>query len=235
MPDSESPPTLKMLAIRYAIDEVVSILGMAVALLWAAGRWDWWPAWAAIFFMLVWMTAQGVILLRTNPGLIVERLRPPKEAKAWDKVIVSACRLLQLARYILAGLDARYGWTAGLPLGAQAAALAVCCLGYGLFTWAMASNTYFSQVVRIQADRGHAVAMGGPYRYVRHPSYAGMILFELAMPTMLGSWPSLAVSAVCALLLVLRTALEDRTLHRELPGYADYAGRVRYRLAPGIW
>jgi protein-S-isoprenylcysteine O-methyltransferase Ste14 len=233
--DTQPPPTLKTLAIRYAIDEVVSILGMAVALFWAAGRWDWWPAWAAVAFMLVWMTAQGVILLRFNPDLIAERLRPPKEAKAWDKVIVSACRLLQLARYILAGLDARYGWTASFPAAAQVTALAVCCVGYGLFTWAMASNRFFSQVVRIQANRGHVVAMGGPYRFVRHPSYLGMILFELAMPTMLGSWPSMAVSAVCAALFVLRTALEDRTLQTELPGYAEYSREVRCRLLPGIW
>ena len=138
-------------------------------------------------------------------------------------------------RYILAGLDQRYGWTGGFPLVAQMAALAVCVLSYALLAWAMASNTFFSQIVRIQSDRGHAVATNGPYRYVRHPAYVGMILFELAMSTLLASWWAIIAGGLCAILLILRTALEDRTLQVELTGYVDYARRVRYRLLPGIW
>jgi len=111
----------------------------------------------------------------------------------------------------------------------------VCTLGYALLTWAMVSNSFFSQIVRIQTDRGHAVVTRGPYRFVRHPAYVGMILFELGMASLLASWPALLVSGVCALLLILRTALEDRTLQTELPGYLDYARQVRYRLVPGIW
>jgi len=104
-----------------------------------------------------------------------------------------------------------------------------------LVVWATASNTFFSQVVRIQTERGHTVATGGPYRYLRHPGYFGAILYELAAPILLGSWPALLISSVSAALLVLRTALEDRTLQAELPGYTEYARRVRYRLLPGIW
>ena len=94
---------------------------------------------------------------------------------------------------------------------------------------------FFSRIMRIQTERGHAVATGGPYRYVRHPAYAGAILYELAVPFLLASWPALVASGLSALLLVLRTALEDRTLQAELTGYADYARQVRYRLLPGIW
>jgi protein-S-isoprenylcysteine O-methyltransferase Ste14 len=143
--------------------------------------------------------------------------------------------LLQLARYIFAGLDFRYGWTGGFPAGVQIAALAVSLLGYAIIPWAMANNRFFSQIVRIQSDRGHSVSTGGPYRLVRHPSYVGMILFELAMPVMLASWGSLLISLGNVILLVVRTALEDRTLSVELPGYAEYAVKTRYRLLPGVW
>jgi len=100
---------------------------------------------------------------------------------------------------------------------------------------ATASNTFFSQVVRIQTERGHTVATGSPYHHVRHPAYAGAILYEQAVPVLLASWPALIVSSLNALLLILRTALEDRTLQGELTGYQEYVREVRYRLIPGIW
>ncbi len=146
---------------------------------------------------------------------------------------MSLLGLIQLARYIIAGLDQRYGWTGGLPVAVQLAALTLCILGYALVVWATASNTFFSQIVRIQSERGHAVATGGPYHTVRHPAYAGAILYELAVPVLLASWPALIVSGLSVVLLILRTALEDRTLQAELIGYADYARQVRYRLAAG--
>jgi protein-S-isoprenylcysteine O-methyltransferase Ste14 len=101
--------------------------------------------------------------------------------------------------------------------------------------WAMACNPFFSQVVRIQSERGHTVATTGPYRYVRHPAYIGMILFEPGMSALLGSWWAIIVGVMYAILIIVRTALEDRTLQAELTGYADYARQVRYRLIPGIW
>ncbi len=122
-----------------------------------------------------------------------------------------------------------------LANGIQMAALAISFLGYSIIPWAVANNKFFSQIVRIQSDRGHSVAACGPYRFVRHPSYLGMIAFELAVPIMLASWWSLLVSVVNVCLITLRTALEDRTLQNELPGYAEYVQRVRYRLMPGVW
>jgi protein-S-isoprenylcysteine O-methyltransferase Ste14 len=223
------------LVILYILDQILGIVGMGVALFWSAGRIDWWPAWAAIAVWLACFTAMDIIILRFNPDLMAERLAPPKGAKTWDKAILSILRLTQLVRYILAGLDQRYGWTGGFPLAAQIAALTVCVLSYTLLTWAMASNTFFSQIVRIQSDRGHTVATVGPYRYVRHPAYVGMIMFELAMPTLLASWWAIIAGGLCAILLILRTALEDHTLLAELTGYTDYARQVRYRLLPGIW
>ena len=223
------------LVVLYILNQILSIVSMAVALFWSAGRIDWWPAWATIAVWLACFTMEDIAILRSNPDLLFERLSPPKGAKTWDKAITSILRIMELARYILAGLDQRYGWTGDFPLAAQIAALTVCVLGYALFVWAMASNTFFSQIVRIQSDRGHVVATVGPYRYIRHPGYAGMILFELAISTLLASWWAIITSGLCATLLILRTALEDRTLQTELTGYMNYAHQVHYRLLPGIW
>ncbi len=220
---------------RYAIREIMGILVMGVALFWPAGQLDWWPAWASLAVMLAWILATAIVILYTNPGLLAERLGPRRGAKPWDTVIMSTLGLAQLARYILAGLDRRYGWTGDFPFAAQIAALIVCIVGYALVVWATASNAFFSQIVRIQSERGHAVATGGPYHYVRHPAYFGAILYELAVPILLASWPAAIPSGLGAILLVLRTSLEDRTLQAELPGYADYARQVRNRLLPGVW
>lgn len=220
---------------RYIIRETIGIVMMGAALFWSAGRIDWWPAWAAIAVMFVWITATSIIIFHFNPGLLAERLGPRKGAKPWDTTIMSILGLMQLVRYILAGLDQRYGWTGGFPLASQIAALTICVLGYALVVWATAANAFFSQVVRIQSERGHAVATGGPYRYVRHPAYIGAILFELAVPVLLASAWALIPSGLNAILLILRTALEDHALQTELTGYTDYALQVRYRLIPGIW
>ena len=219
----------------YVADAVIGLIGGGVLLFWPAGRIDWWPGWGVIAVNAFMMAAMGWLIFRRFPDLAAERLRPPPGAKKWDVAINSAVRLSQGVCYVVAGLDARNGWTGGFPAGIQIAALVVSFLGYCAVPWAVAHNKFFSQVVRIQADRGHAVSTGGPYRLVRHPSYVGMILFNLAVPVMLASWGAIVIGLGIAALIVLRTALEDRTLRAELPGYADYARQVRYRLLPGIW
>jgi protein-S-isoprenylcysteine O-methyltransferase Ste14 len=220
---------------RYAFRETMGLVCMGVVLFWSAGKIDWWPAWAALAVMLAWIAGTAAVILRFNPSLLAERLGPRKGAKRWDVAIMSLLGLTQLARYILAGLDQRYGWTGGFPLAVQIVALILCLLGYALLVWATASNAFFSQIVRIQSERGHAVVTGGPYQYVRHPAYLGAILFELAVPFLLASWWALVAGCVSVILLVLRTALEDRTLQDELAGYVDYASHSPYRLVPGIW
>jgi len=220
---------------RYAIRESMGLVVMGVALFWSAGRIDWWPAWAALAVMAVWIMATAYVVIRVNPDLLAERLGPRKGAKPWDVAILGIVGLSQLARYIIAGLDERYGWSGDFPPAAQVAALTVCALGYALVVWATASNAFFSQIVRIQSECGHTVVTGGPYRYVRHPAYLGAILYELAVPVLLGSWWAFIASGLGVILLILRTALEDRVLQAELTGYGDYVHQVRYRLLPGIW
>jgi protein-S-isoprenylcysteine O-methyltransferase Ste14 len=214
----------------------MGVLFVALLLFIPAGRLDWAMGWALVGVYAVWVGANALILIPANPELLAERAARKKEGmKTWDMAILSIVGLATLVKYVVAGLDLRFGWTASMPLALQIAALVVTALGYALGTWAMATNAFFSTVVRIQEDRGHTIVTEGPYRYVRHPSYVGTIAFELATPIMLGSLWALIPGGLTALLFVIRTAIEDRTLHEELDGYREYASQVRYRLLPGLW
>ena len=221
--------------VRWLVRETMGVIMVGVVLFLAAGTTDWPMGWALVGVTLVWVCANAMILIPHSPQLIAERLGPRKGAKAWDTAIMSVVGIAALGRLIVAGLDMRYGWTAGITFPMQAVALVVAVLGYAFGVWAIAVNAYFSQIVRIQEERGHTVVTDGPYRFVRHPGYVGVVLFELAVPIMLGSLWALAVGGLIASLIVIRTALEDRTLQTELDGYPDYTRRVRYRLVPGVW
>jgi len=190
-------------------------------------------AWVYIGIVVVGSTIAALII---DPELIAERSQFKEGIKGWDIVLATLmARVIPLATLIVTGLDVRFGWSTQIPLALQIAALAIMVLGLLWANWAMVSNKFFSAVVRIQRDRGHTVVSSGPYRVVRHPGYAGGIIFNLATPLILNSlWAFIpAVLTVC--ITVVRTALEDRTLQDELDGYKDYAQRVRYRLLPGVW
>jgi len=221
--------------IRWLIREVFGVFSVALALFIPAGRLDWVMGWALVGIYAAWVTANALVLIPRCPELLAERAARRKDAKTWDVIILSIIGLTTIAKYIVAGLDIRFGWTPSMPVLLQIAALTVAVLGYALGTWSMAANAFFSTVVRIQEDRGHAVATSGPYRYVRHPGYSGSIAFELATPIMLGSLWALIPGVLAALLLLLRTALEDEMLRKELDGYNEYAEQVRHRLLPGVW
>ena len=136
---------------------------------------------------------------------------------------------------IVAGLDHRFVWSPAFPLWLIVLGFILTSLGYAFAAWAMAENRFFSSVVRIQTDRGHAVCDSGPYGLVRHPGYAGNIPPLLGIVLALGSVWALIPAVATLIIAVVRTALEDQTLQEELPGYRDYARRVRYRLIPGIY
>jgi hypothetical protein len=161
---------------RYAVRETMGLVVMAIALFWSAGRIDWWAAWAALAVMAAWIIATAIVILRFNPSLLAERLGPRKGAKHWDIVIMSILGLTQLVRYIVAGLDQRYGWTGGFPFGAQFAALIVCVLGYAVVVWATAANAFFSQVVRTPSASPSAARPSSPAAptttYVIRPTWA---------------------------------------------------------------
>ena len=138
--------------------------------------------------------------------------------------------------FVVAGLDSgRLGWSGPVPRAVTRAGLALMFAGQVVFALSKRENAFFSSTVRIQPERGHRVCDTGPYRVVRHPGYVGMLLSQLAFPLVMASWWAFAPAAVGAALLVARTALEDRFLQAELPGYAEYAARTRWRLVPGVF
>ena len=212
-----------------------TILIQAAILFASSGRLDWVMAWVYIGVGVGIVAINTAIIVPRNPELIAERGQIKENTKSWDKVLVVLYGIFSLATLIVAGIDVRMGWTEPIASMIELVALAFYAFGYGLASWAMASNKFFSSAVRIQKERGHTVATAGPYQYVRHPGYAGMIIAWIATPLSLGSLFALIPAGLMVFIFIARTVLEDRTLQDELNGYKDYAKRVRYRLVPGIW
>lgn len=199
-----------------------------------AGRWDYWQAWVYSVINLIILALMGTLFTK-NSELVEERLNPKEGMKGWDKFYFAFTTPLYIIALILGGLDARFGWTTNMPIWIYWTSVVVYLLGQAIFLWARYTNNYFSSVVRIQTDRGHAVCSDGPYRYVRHPGYVGGFLFTSTIGLMLGSWWASIPQVIAALMLIWRTAREDKTLQKELPGYTEYTTQTRYRLFPGIW
>ncbi|MFN8475686.1 MAG: isoprenylcysteine carboxylmethyltransferase family protein [Anaerolineae bacterium] len=197
-----------------------------------AGTLTWGWAWA---YLVLVMALTLVNLFVLPPELIVERGKPGKNVKRWDRVITGISIIPGLALYVVAGLNERFAWPPLLSPTWHVLGLALIVVGMALFSWAMSANAYFATTVRLQTERGQTVAEGGPYRYVRHPGYVGYILSVVASALALGSVWALIPAAMTAALFVTRTSLEDRALRAELPGYMDYARRVRFRLLTGVW
>jgi protein-S-isoprenylcysteine O-methyltransferase Ste14 len=227
--------SLKRGILKRTVTITLFMLVTMALLLVCAGRFDWVWAWVYFGICLVVVLINRTLTLRKNPATIAER-GEAKLTQTWDKVIGAVYSLsLNLIMPIIAGLDVRFGWThePGLPwhiLGAIMLAAALELTG-----WSMVANAYFSTAVRIQSERGHAVCTTGPYRFVRHPGYVGFIVQSLFIPILFGSLWALIPAVIAAACIVVRTVFEDRILQSELPGYSDYAKKVKYRLLPGIW
>ena len=215
------------------------MVAFAAALLWPAGAWRWWEAWALIRVWAVFAIAMSTFLLRHDRALLAERMKSSpvqKGQKPWDKVVMVLMYAVGFGVFIVPGFDVvRFGWSAPLPAWVEVLALAVHVLSLVLVGWVMRENTYLSRIVKIDDERGHQVVTTGPYTLVRHPMYSAVIALLFAVPVALGSRFALIPAALMAALLIVRTYLEDRTLHAELPGYPAYAKETRYRLIPGIW
>jgi len=200
-----------------------------------AGTLRWPQAWV---FLALYLSAVARFYLYTkkrDPGLLKERMSPQKNVKTWDRKIIRIYSLLLAAMTVLVGLDAvRFRWSHLAP-GWNALGFGGLSLAMLLVFWATRENTFASSVVRIQDDRGHRVCSTGPYAHVRHPMYAGVILSIISFPLALGSLFALIPAGLIVGLFILRTSLEDKTLQEELPGYREYAQKVRSRLIPGVW
>jgi len=220
---------------RWVIKNSLAVPLAGAVIFVAAGRLDWLWAWMLVALFEVNVILLAVLFIPTRPELLAERSRLQAGTKRWDLLLAPLMAYAPLYTAVVAALDFRWGWSPPFPLAVHLAALAVLVAASALTAWAMHANPFFAATVRIQADRGHDVVSGGPYRLVRHPGYLGSAAFAVALPPMLGSQWALLPAAVGLFACLLRTELEDQTLRRELPGYADYARRVRWRLVPGLW
>src|SRR3990170_1692535 len=200
-------------------------------------QWDWWEAWVYAMISILGFAISRALAARRHPDLLAERARfmQHENAKPWDKLLAPLLGLGGGLVPLVAGLDVLFGWSPTVSLPVKIVSLVIILAGYALGSYALIENRFFSGMVRIQTDRGHQVVSTGPYRWMRHPGYAGALLTYLATPLFLDSLWAFLPTAFITIVLVIRTALEDRFLQDELEGYRDYATRVRYRLLPGVW
>ncbi len=202
--------------------------------------WDlaWWEAWTYSLLIVLAGIGGHLWVERRHPGLLAERVDFEKalDVKPWDKVLAPLMGIsTSFLLVIVAGLGHRFRWAPPFPTWLNILGLLLIAGGYGFAGWAAAENRFFASMVRIQTDRGHVVCDRGPYRIVRHPGYAGNILPLPGIVLALGSGWTIIPAAIALIIVVIRTALEDRTLQEELPGYRDYARRVHYRLVPWVY
>ncbi len=200
-----------------------------------AGRLSYWQGWVFSIVMVLLVVIQ-LIVFADKTDLVKERVKPGPGTKWWDKVFWALYAPLFFAIVIIACLDVgRFEWSPRLPLVVYVISYLAFIFSIYLYSWAMWVNKWFSSTVRIQKDRDQQVVQDGPYRYVRHPGYVGGILMAISTSLVLGSVWGLIPAGFVVILLIIRTYLEDITLQKELPGYAKYTQKVRYRLIPSVW
>jgi protein-S-isoprenylcysteine O-methyltransferase Ste14 len=200
-----------------------------------AGRVDWPAAWLVVLLFTGHVVLSGWLLLSRDPELLKERLTTASNVPQWDRLIARGNRIVLATLLATAALDVgRFRWSA-MPMIVRAIGTAVVLATIGVVYWCAVANRFLSARSRIQSERGHTVVQHGPYRFVRHPLYASRIVQIAGLALTLGSWIALVPAVLNALLLVVRTSLEDRMLTTELPGYREYAEHVHARLVPGLW
>lgn len=220
----------------WILQMIFATVVIGILLFLAAGRLNWIGGWAFIGLNLFTQLLSAAILIPRQPELLAERSQIQKGTKGWDRFFAPAIMFFgTLATILTAGLDARFGWSKPVNAGLWWGALGIAFASQVFVLWAMDSNPFFATTVRIQDDRGHQVANSGPYKIVRHPGYAGSVIYTSVISLVLGSLWTFIPSFLTIALLLVRTWLEDNTLQAELPGYRDYTTQTPHRLFPGIW
>lgn len=231
---AEAPGHVTALVFRRSLVSLAVFLLVLGLALFVPGGIGWWQGWLFFAIFLLEMALAAVYLWHKNPEIFVARSRIHAGTKSWDKVVVPLLISFLMAIFPVAGLDYRFQWS-HVPIGLIVFGYALLTLGMLGSVWVEAVNKFAEPSVRIQTERGHTVVDTGPYRLVRHPMYATAFFLFFGFAQALGSLWALVPATVASLILIVRTALEDRTLQNELPGYRDYSARVRYRLLPGVW
>jgi len=227
----------KIFSLRVIVQVLFFIVLIPFLPLLISWRWGWWETWVYAVIGILGFVISRVLAAQRHPDLIAERSRfmQHENAKPWDKILAPLMGLGGGLVLLVAGLDALLDWSPWFSLPVKILSLVIILAGYALGSYALIENRFFSGMVRIQTDRGHQVVSSGSYRWMRHPGYAGALLTYLATPLFLDSGWAFLPTGFITILMVIRTALEDRFLQDELEGYRDYARRVRYRLLPGVW
>ena len=223
---------------KYWVESIITYLLIPLVLLIIGWDLGWWQGWFYSALIVIAGIGPRIWAEKRHPGLLVEqgKFGKAQDVKSWDKVLSLLMAVsLTFPLFIVAGLDHHFGWSPVFPTWLNILGFILIMLGYTFAGWALTENRFFSTVVRIQTDRGHMVCDSGPYRIVRHPGYAGNILALPGIVLALGSVWTIIPVIVALIIAVIRTALEDKTLQEELPGYRDYAHRMRYRLIPGVF
>jgi protein-S-isoprenylcysteine O-methyltransferase Ste14 len=221
---------------KLLLQNTIVVIAMGALLFAAAGSLDWPAAWVMLIVSAILGPACGLWLAKTDPALLAERMRPTFQANqpAADKIFMLIFFLVLLLWFVAIGLDRRAN-ASDVPLPLQALGLAMYLLSIAFIMWVFRENSFAAPVVKVQAERHQRVISSGPYAFVRHPMYSGIMLYFLGIPLLLGSWWGVAFAPVFAVLFAIRARIEERALVEGLPDYADYAARVRYRLVPGLW
>jgi protein-S-isoprenylcysteine O-methyltransferase Ste14 len=214
---------------------VLLVLAMNAILLLVAGKWDWTGAWVLSFLYLAFVLFFFIRTTIKDPELMRERSHKSANVKPWDTVISIVYTIMLVGMLVVAALDVgHFRWSQMSLIWLVAGVIGFLAVGL-LILWITDTNPYLSSYARIQEDRGQRVITTGPYRMVRHPMYAALIPFVICIALILGSWVALIPGGVIIVLFFIRTALEDRMLQDELPGYVDYTRQTRYRLVPWVW
>jgi protein-S-isoprenylcysteine O-methyltransferase Ste14 len=224
-----------LLSIRLFARGSVMVALLVAALLLLAGRISYWQAW--VFGVVnVGLVAGVSVALADQADLIRKRMKPAEGTKTWDRILMAVFFPVTTAVLMVAALDAgRFGWSGVIPLPLYPVFYVVYISGAYFHLWSIRSNPFYTSTVAVRPEAGHAVVGTGPYGIVRHPGYTGIIFMEAGIAVVLGSALALLPAGLVAVLLVVRTHLEDRALRRELPGYETYARSVRFKLLPHIW
>ena len=227
----------KILTPRVVLMLTIFIIGVPMLPLLISWQWDWWEAWVYAAINILGFIISRYLAGRQHPDLLAERgqFLQHKNPEPWDKILSPLLGLGGGLIPLVAGLEARFGQVVYFSLVVKVFSIIVILAGFVIGSYALIANRFFSGMVRIQNERGHHVIKTGPYRWVRHPGYAGSLLTYPVIPLLLDSvWAFIPVFFTIAI-LVVRTYLEDRALKKKLEGYQEYAQEVRFRLIPGVW
>jgi protein-S-isoprenylcysteine O-methyltransferase Ste14 len=227
----------KVITPRVIVQVILFVVVIPFFPLLISRHWNWWEAWVYAAISILGFAISRALAARRNPGILAERAKflEHENAESWDRLLSPLVGLGGGLIPVVVGLDALFGWSPEFSMMVKILSLFGILAGYAISSYALIENAFFSGMVRIQKDRGHRVVSSGPYRWVRHPGYAGALITYYATPLFLDSLWAFIPTIILTVILIIRTHLEDATLQERLEGYRDYAKRVRHRILPGIW